>query len=340
MVVHPVGRPDLEVLSDLPKRRRKAPLDDRSANEIEDFLLSLRQSVRHGHLSVLNEYTVLNTRFPCQFFWCEIYSVGVWLAVIASLATMTAAMERGDVDEAARQGALAGPATVERALGSGTRASVLAGIAAAPAVADRAELLPALARVAASGDRRTAIPAAHAARAIARELAEHARPDDLAPDDLDDWRAPWLALAMRGDRLVEVRVAALDTAAALAHDTTAVAFDLPAALADRDPAFRVAAAELVPDPAPAAAVAPLAAAVANDTDVRVALAAAQALCAGLGDPSPALAALGASGMARLRAVAAAPTAPLAAARDAARCLAADTSAESAAALAAIHKRTR
>lgn len=264
----------------------------------------------------------------------------MWLVAIASLATMTAAMERGDVDEAARQGAQAGPATVERALASGSRASVLAGIAAATVVADRAELLPALAQVAGSGDRRIAIPAAHAARAIARELADHARPDDVAPADLDDWRAQWLALAMRGDRFVEVRVAALDAAAALAHDSSAVAFDVGAALADRDPAFRIAAAELMPDPAPAAAIAPLAAAVGSDADARVALAAAQALCAGIGDPSPALAALGASGMARLRAVASAPTVPLAAARDAARCLAADTAPESAAAAAAIAKRQR
>nr|HEX4318750.1 hypothetical protein [Kofleriaceae bacterium] len=265
----------------------------------------------------------------------------MWIVVFAaSLATMTAAMERGDVDEAARQGALAGPATVDRALASDTRAAVLAGIAAAPAVADRAELLPALAKVAASGDRRVAIPAARAARAIARELAGRGRPDDVAAADLDDWRAAWLQLALRPERFVEVRVAALDTAASLAHDSSVVGFDLAAALGDRDPAFRFAAAELVPAPAPAAAVAPLGAAVTTDADPRVALAAAQALCAGVDNAAPALAALGATGVARVRQLAGDPAAPLAAARDAARCLAADTAPESAAVASAIAARAK
>ena len=131
----------------------------------------------------------------------------MWLLVLASLATMTAALERGDVDEAARQGVLAGPAVVERALASTTRATVLAGIAAAPVVADAAEMLPALAAVAARGDRRVAIPAARAARRIARALVRSDLPDDLAAADLDDWRQAWLQLATAPDRFVEVRVA-------------------------------------------------------------------------------------------------------------------------------------
>ena len=45
---------------------------------------------------------------------------------------MTAAIERGDLDEAARQGALAGPGVVEQALRSNVRETVLAGIVAAP----------------------------------------------------------------------------------------------------------------------------------------------------------------------------------------------------------------
>ena len=125
-------------------------------------------------------------------------------------------MERGDVDEAARQGVLAGPAVVERALDSSLRATRLAGIAAAPAVEDRAELLPALARVAGGADRRTAIPAALAARAIARELAARdALPDDVARADVDKWRAEFEKLAKDRERFVEVRVAAVATAAAL-----------------------------------------------------------------------------------------------------------------------------
>jgi hypothetical protein len=261
------------------------------------------------------------------------------LVLLATIATMTAAMERGDVDEAARQGALAGPIVVERALASPARATVLAGIAAAPVVADAAELLPALAAVAARGDRRVAIPAARAARAIADALASRSLPDDLSPADLDGWRAAWLALAGGGDRFVEVRVTALEVATALARGE--LGFDLAAMLADADPDVRLAAVELVPDPVPAAARTPLGKAISADRDDRVALAAGQALCAELAPdvpPAPALAALGASGLARLRTLATAPAAPLAAARDAARCLAADTAPESAAAVAAIARR--
>jgi hypothetical protein len=264
------------------------------------------------------------------------------LALLASIATMTAAMDRGDVDEAARQGAIAGPVAVEHALASPVRSTVLAGIAAAAIVADRAELLPALAAVAARGDRRVAIPASRAARSIARALADQPLPDDLAIADLDDWRSGWLALANDSDRFVEVRIAALDVAAALARGE--LGFDLAAVLGDGDPDVRLAAVELVPDPVPAAARMALAAAVAADHDDRVALAAGQASCAELASPdapsAPALAAIGAAGLARLRALATAPTAPLAAARDVARCLAADTAPESAAAVTAIARRQR
>src|SRR5690242_17585325 len=128
---------------------------------------------------------------------------------------MRAALERGDLDEAARQGALAGPVVVERALRSPDRLTRLAAIAAAPITVDRAELLGPLARAADGADRRTAIPAARAARTIARELAARPRPDDIAADDVATWRAAWAALAMRGDRWIELRVVALDTAAAL-----------------------------------------------------------------------------------------------------------------------------
>ena len=81
-----------------------------------------------------------------------------WVSLIAlgaaGLASMKAAMERGDIDEASRQGVLAGPAVVEAALASPDRATRLAGIAAAPAVDDRIELLDALAQVAAGPDAR------------------------------------------------------------------------------------------------------------------------------------------------------------------------------------------
>lgn len=130
---------------------------------------------------------------------------------------MTAALARGDLDEAARQGALAGPAAVEQALGAPARATQLAAIIAAPGVEGRAELLPALARVAAGPDRRVAIPAARAALAIATELAGRELADDLAPDDVMVWRALFEAIARAVDHPIEVRSIALDTCHALAR---------------------------------------------------------------------------------------------------------------------------
>jgi hypothetical protein len=159
------------------------------------------------------------------------------LTLAAAIASMTAAFERGDLDEAARQGALAGPAIVERALASPIRATRLAAIVAAPAVEDSVELLPALARVAAGADRRTSIPAARAARTIALAFAKHELADDLAPDDVQSWRSEFETIARAADHAVEVRVAALETANALGG------FDL-AVLADPDPDVALAAAQL------------------------------------------------------------------------------------------------
>jgi len=275
-----------------------------------------------------------------------------WQLVVlaAGLAAMRSAVEHGDFDEAARQGALAGPAVVERALAATDRTTQLAGIAAVAVVEDRFELLPPLARVAGGADRRTAIPAARAARDIARELARSRalgkQGDDLATEDVATWRAAWTELAMRRDRWIEVRVLALDIAAALAAaeggapaPEPEVGFDLAAALADPDPAVRREAVAVVPVPVPAAARMPLAGAVLGDRDTAVALGAAQALCGDLaGDPpAPVLAALGASGLARIRALVVEPHAALGAVVAAARCLAADHSPDSAATLRALRR---
>ncbi|HET7506668.1 MAG TPA: hypothetical protein VFK02_36860 [Kofleriaceae bacterium] len=247
-----------------------------------------------------------------------------WLSALvlgaSAIAAMRAALEHGDLDEAARRGANAGPWVVEHALASGDRTLTLAAIAAAPLVEDRAELLDALAAVAGRRDRRTAIPAAAAARAIARELSRTGRPDDLAADDLATWRARWAELALRGDRWIELRLLALDTAAAL--DPAGIGVDLAAALRDPDPAFRRAAATIVPLPAPAASHAALAAAVIGDVDPEVALGAAQSLCLSIDPvPRPVLDALGPAGLARIRALVTADRVPdPTAARDAARCL--------------------
>ncbi len=265
-----------------------------------------------------------------------------WIVMAASgTAAMRAAIDRGDLDEAARQGAIAGPAVVERALAASDRATQLAAIAAAPSTEDRAELLDALARLAAGPDRRTAIPAAGAARMIARDLArqrrmhdvDSARADDLAEDDVARWRAAWGELALRGDRWIELRLAALDTAAAL--DPGGVGGDLATALHDPDPTFRRAAATIVPAPAPPATIPLLAIAVVSDPELDVALGAAQSLCIAVDDaPRPVLDALGAAGVARLRAMAIAGRPDAAALREVARCLTADGSPES---LAAVHQ---
>lgn len=245
-----------------------------------------------------------------------------WVSLIAlgaaGLASMKAAMERGDIDEASRQGVLAGPAVVEAALASPDRATRLAGIAAAPAVDDRIELLDALAQVAAGPDARSAIPAARAARAIARGFARTELPDDLAPADVAAWRDRWSTLALARDRWVEVRVLSVEIALAL--DPSGMPF--AAVLAEPDPAVRRAAVSAVPMPVPEALRPALAATVTNDADPQVALGAAQALCADLvADPAkPVLDALGSQGIARLKTLAATPGLSRAMKRDLARCL--------------------
>lgn len=252
-----------------------------------------------------------------------------WLQALVlsttAVAAMRAALERGDFDEAARQGALAGPAVVEDALGSPDRATRLAAIAAAEIVQDRAELLGPLARAAAGSDRRTAIPAAHAAAQIARELAGRGRPDDIAADDVAIWRAAWSDLALRGDRWIELRIAALDVAAAL--DAAGIGVDLGASLADPDPAFRRAAVAAIALPVPEAARAALAGTVVHDIDALTALAAAQGLCLSTAISAPGavlatVAALGPPGLARLRTLVSHPPggASPTAVRDAGRCL--------------------
>jgi hypothetical protein len=249
----------------------------------------------------------------------SIFSLGFFGAfALAGITTMTDAYERGDVDEAGRQGMLAGPVTVEQGLRSTVRTTQLAAIAAAPAVEARPELLPALADAAGSADRRVAIPAARAARAIARELAKKDLPDDIGDDDVMTWRALFDQIAHARPRFIEVRVLALDTVASLAqtHSTTSIGFDLAGALDDPDPAFRRAAVQLVPRPTPASLRAALADAVKTDADEKVALGAAQALCGD--DREPALALLGAQGLDRIKKLVAGK--PPRATRDAIRCL--------------------
>jgi hypothetical protein len=178
----------------------------------------------------------------------SIFSLAIFNASIAGIASMVAALDRGDVDECSRQGQLAGFAVVSRALASDNARERLAGVIAAPAVEDAAELLPVLALAASAPDRRIAVPAARAARTIAHALAEHGLPDDLAPADLETWRASFELIARDHDRFVEVRVRALAIAVELAHvvDPRAVGFDAKQFAADDDPDVRAEAAALAP----------------------------------------------------------------------------------------------
>ncbi|MCE9577890.1 MAG: hypothetical protein K8W52_32455 [Deltaproteobacteria bacterium] len=243
------------------------------------------------------------------------------------------AYQRGDLDEVARMGGQVGAAGIEAMLAAHPDAA----LTAAAGATDRAELLAPLASLAGSWDRTRAAPAAATAAAIAAGLAQL----PVEAEDLAETGRAWRALAMRADRWADVRVHALEVAAAIAHATSAddLGYDL-ALLTDGDPEVRRAAAELVPQPAPPAARAPLAAVVARDRDPIVALAAAQALCGDLGfgdPPAPILAALGDAGLARLRALAVDPPtdAPGPALVDAARCLAADRDPASATAVRAL-----
>ncbi|MFN0248152.1 MAG: hypothetical protein ACKV2T_14775, partial [Kofleriaceae bacterium] len=260
---------------------------------------------------------------------------------------MKAALEKGDLDEASRQGVLAGPAVIESALASRDRATVLAGIAAAPRVEGRADLLEVLGTLAAGPDRRVAIPAARAAVAIAREMVQPDPPDDLADADLVLWRDRFAEIANDRARWIEVRVLAVDAAAYLERarrpamnagpsSPGTIAFD-PAraeilgvawtrAMADPDPAFRRAVLAHVPAPTPPAMWPHLVKVIGADADPHVALAATAALCADLAfdPPAPILAALGVD-IARVQAIVSTSGASRGHLREASRCLAADKS---------------
>ena len=74
---------------------------------------------------------------------------------------------------------------------------------------------------------------------------KHELADDLAPDDIQTWRAAFEVIA-HAPHPIEVRVLALDTCHTLAHvlDPAALGFDLDAAMKDPDPAIRAVAQAL------------------------------------------------------------------------------------------------
>lgn len=269
--------------------------------------------------------------------------VGPWPARLAD------ALLHGTPDDIAWVGREAGAAEVAAVIETAppdpvaTRAATIA----APTVDDAWTLLAPLAEQAAGWNRAAAVDATRAAAAIARTLdGDRAIADDIDDDQLAAIGARWLAIAAGVDRWPDVRVTALDIAArvararkATADDDPGLGYDLAAALADPDPAVRRAAAELVPQPTASDWYAPLARAVINDADPAVVVAAAQALCADLaaGDPpTTILTAIGPAGLERLRAVLGKDVAalPAGAVVDAARCLVADGSGPSKAAVAA------
>jgi hypothetical protein len=208
-------------------------------------------------------------------------------------------------------------------------------------------LLDELAASAGGWDRARAVDATRAALAIVARLDGDAAVEGELPDDvLAGLGARWLGLARRADRWADVRISALEIAARIGRARAATAaaaglgYDLGELLAEPDPAVRRAAAELVPQPAPDGARALLVRAIADDREPEVVIAAAQAVCGDVAhdDPAPILAALGGAGLDRLRAVVSAPGAgalPSGALVDAARCLRADGSAASRAALGAL-----
>jgi hypothetical protein len=220
------------------------------------------------------------------------------------------------------------------ALRSPDRKVVLAATAAVRAAEDGWVLLVPLAELASRPDRPLAAAAAASAAAIAARIDETLLDEhEVTRVELGERILAWSALAGARHRWPDVRVHALEISAHLARvgRDFELGYDLAGLAADPEPEVRRAAFEVLHRPLPESARALAAQAVARDAEPVVALAAAQSLCSGLGFDEPAapiLAALGDTGLQRLRALILDPTLPPAALLDGARCLAADASPES------------
>lgn len=254
------------------------------------------------------------------------------------------ALDRGARVELEEIGAQAQGRDLSLALMSRDRKVVLGAIAAAVATEDAWVLLTPLAELARRPDRPIAAAAAAcAARIAARIDHEFALEHDIPDDDLAERQSAWRALAADRARWPDVRVYGLEVSALLAAAVgePGKGYDLAEVASDPEPEMRRAAFELLPQPLPDRARELAGRAVASDPDPIVALAAAQALCSGLGlgqPVRPALSALGKDGLERLRQLMARSSAPPGALLDSARCLAADRSAKSRKALLALQSK--
>ncbi|HEU5061312.1 MAG TPA: hypothetical protein VFU21_32530 [Kofleriaceae bacterium] len=260
------------------------------------------------------------------------------------------ALLSGSTDDLERAARNAGSRRLSLALAGAAADRVLALAAAdgAPFADDAIWLLVPLTAAAGSPDRPLAVRAARAAARIAGAVD----PGDLLAGDVPpDWTRARIhdlrAIAADPGRWTDVRVLALEAAARLHRALESQAgpadapFDLAAVAVDPDPEIRRAAFELLASPLKPAELALAARAVAGDADPVVALAAGQAACDGLrfGDTArPVLAALGAKGMVRLRALVASKSLSAGARLGAARCLVVDGSRASKKALAALPRR--
>lgn len=260
------------------------------------------------------------------------------------------ALLSGSTDEVERAARNAGVRRLSLALAGAAADRVLALAAAdgAPFTDDAVWLIRPLVEAARSPDRPLAVRAARAAARIAGGLdASQLLAGDVPPDWVRARIHELRAVAADPARWTDVRVSALEAAAHLHRALESEAgpadapYELAAAALDPDPEIRRAAFELLGSPLRPAELAIAAGAVASDAEPVVALAAGQAACDGLrfGDPvRPVLAALGARGLVRLRALVANRMLSAGARLGAARCLVADGSSASKKALASLPRR--
>jgi hypothetical protein len=254
-------------------------------------------------------------------------------------ARLRAALARGSLVELEEIGTNLPERDLLAAIESPDRELCVAGIAAASSARDAWVLLPILAKRAGSPDRPIAAAAAESAAEIARDLEFATLADtDITDDELEAAAAAWLAVAEYPAYWPDVRVRGLEVSVSVARarGQRPPIYDLERFAADAEPEVRRAAYELLPGTLSNGARATASRAVISESYPEVALAAAQALCSAL-EPrpdehappaDPVLHALGQEGLARIVEMSADETLAPAGILAAARCLAADASANS------------